>query len=83
METNGIMWYMIAMTEIVSAFCYIYNLFRKYVHVVFNETYTTVQKFGVIQTISCLPWKLTFIYQMNWKLNRKYSQDIDKVRNND
>jgi len=28
--------------------------------------YTTVQKFGVIQTISCLPWKLTFIYQMNW-----------------
>jgi len=45
--------------------------------------YTTVQKFGVIQTISCLPWKLTFSYQINWKLNRTYSQDIDKVRNND
>jgi len=44
-----------------------------------HGNYTTVQKFGVIQTISCLPWKLTFIYQMNWK----YSQDIDKVRNND
>jgi len=41
--------------------------------------YTTVQKFGVTQTILCLPWKLTFIYQMNWT----YSQDIDKVRNND
>jgi len=47
------------------------------------KTYTTVQKFGVIQTISCPPWKLTFIYQMNWKLNRTYSQDIDKVKNND
>jgi len=45
--------------------------------------YTTVQKFGVIQTILCLSWKLTFIYQINWKLNRKYRQDIDKVRNND
>jgi len=45
--------------------------------------HTTVQKFGVIQTILCLPWKLIFIYQINWKLNRKYSQDIDKVRNND
>jgi len=48
-----------------------------------RKKYTTVQKFGVIQTISCLPWKLTFIDQMNWKWNRKYSQDIDKVRNND
>jgi len=26
---------------------------------------------------------LTFIYQMNYKMNIKYSQDIDKVRNND
>jgi len=25
----------------------------------------------------------TFIYQMNWKFHRTYSQDIDKVRNND
>ena len=25
----------------------------------------------------------TFIYQMSCKMNRKYSQDIDKVRNND
>jgi len=25
----------------------------------------------------------TFIYQINCKNNRKYSQDIDKVRNND
>jgi len=50
---------------------------------ILNCTYTTVQKFGVTQTISCFPWKLTFIHKMNWKLNRKYSQDIDKVRNND
>ena len=25
----------------------------------------------------------TFIYQMSCKMNRKYSQDIDEVRNND
>jgi len=25
----------------------------------------------------------TFIYQMNYKMNIKYSQDIDKVRNTD
>jgi len=25
----------------------------------------------------------TFIYQINCKMNRKYSQDIDKVKNND
>jgi len=45
--------------------------------------YTTVQKFGVTQTIWCFPWKLTFIYQMNCKIKEKYSQDIDIVRNND
>jgi len=56
-----------------------YNVFMP----IYIYIYTTVQKFGVIQTILCLPWKLTFIYLMNWKLNRKYSQDIDKVRNND
>jgi len=26
---------------------------------------------------------LTFIYQVNWKMNIKYSQDIDNVINND
>jgi len=26
---------------------------------------------------------LTFIHQINFKINLKYSQDIDKVRNND
>jgi len=42
--------------------------------------YTTVQKFWVTRTISCFSMKThTFIYQMNLK----YSQDIQKVRNND
>jgi len=61
---------------------YIYGSVYIYIHM-YIYIYTTVQKFGVIQTISCLPWKLTFIYQMNWKLKRRYRQDIDKVRNND
>ena len=26
------------------------------------NTYTTVQKFGVTQTISCFPWKLTLLF---------------------
>jgi len=39
-----------------------------WLHSEFLYIYTTVQKFGVIQTISCLPWKLTLLF-IKWILH--------------
>jgi len=44
------------------------------------KNYATVQKFdNFVFSMKTL----TFISQINCKMNRKYSQDIGKVRNND
>jgi len=44
----------------------------------------SVSKLHEHSTFLSFPFKLTlFIYQMNCKMNIKYSQDIDKVINND
>jgi len=50
----------------------------------FIYIYTTVQKFGVTPNNLVFSMKThTFIYQINCKMNIKYSQGIDKVINND